>query len=126
MKNKSNAELDNSAKLRFELSRKISKASERLQDSCNWACSLAEGIDQFPDTVCDVVKQLETLRKRMKHSVRSDGTDLQRITSALRKLNGYSALMKSTKHPLSVIGIIEDAGQLEEFKDLLSEIIDRQ
>lgn len=125
MKKKSNVALDKSDELRLELSRKIAKTSERLQDSCNWACSLAEGIEQFPDNVSDVVQRLETLRKRMRHSVRSDGKELQQVASVLRKMNRYSELMKSTKKPLSVIGIIEDTGQLEEFNDLLSEIIDQ-
>lgn len=125
MKTKSNVAFDKSNELRLELSRKIAKTSERLQDSCNWACSLAEGIDQFPDNVSDVVQRLETLRKRMRHSVRSDGKELQQVASVLRKMNRYSKLMKSTKKPLSVIGIIEDTGQLEEFNDLLSEIIDQ-
>ena len=61
----------------------------------------------------------------MRHSVRSDGKELQQVASVLRKMNRYSELMKSTKKPLSVIGIIEDTGQLEEFNDLLSEIIDQ-
>ncbi len=116
---------DHNKALRIEMSRKLRKSSDRLMESCGWLYNLAEAIDYAPDRIRSITEQLEVLRGRMKRSRRPDGREGNAITSALRKLDEYSRQVKSTKEPLSVLGIMEDAARLEHYQDILADIIDR-
>lgn len=125
MKNKSIVEHDNSTKLRLELSRKISNASERLRKSSYWLCGLEEGIEGFSGTLNDVCNQLSELRKKLKHAHRLDGKELREIDSALRALDEYSDGTNSTEGQLTVCGIIDDAAYLSDIQLWLAALIDR-
>lgn len=125
MKAKAKKRFDNNNILRLELSQKLRKSSDRLQEGCGWLINLAEAIEYAPDRIKAVCDQLESLRKRIKRGSRLDGRELRDIVSALRRLDSYSQSMKSTKEPLSVLGIMDDAALLEHHQDRLADIIDR-
>ena len=107
---------------REALSTEVEQTSALLQLCCNWAFSLSEGVAEFQDSISDVITSLDklTIRSRTRDL---DPTQQRKIRAALWRLRQYSRNMADDSEPLSVIGICEDLGEMDELSQRLKRVL---
>ena len=99
------------------LSLEIQQAREHFEVGCNWARSLSEEIAGFNDDFCEIASTLEELQEH-----EFDKASAKKVRRALLELRKYTRLMAAVDEPLSVLGIIEDLQQVDEYLQMLKDL----